>query len=656
MKKISQNKLYLYFSILVIIVAILAIILGTVFGIKSKNARTASYVEITFHSKTGKEIAKRKFKLDEKISVSFSNKELELAKNEQFLGWSTTQNSKAYIVELKAKKEYTKLYPVFKNNEENSLVSYKIVHLLEKQGKESSLDNTYEKIEEIKTNQNVKDNAVYQDYTNLDAQLYEKDTTHPDNKLTAKLTAGDNTTEVRQYYKLKEVTVNFKKSEGITSLTFETLKVKKTRSITLPNYTLKDTHNFLGWAYASDGTVQTEFVVAKDIESLELHARTEYQEREITYTVKKEKTDGTFVEKMISKSGKIASTHTVEYANPDASVYQKPVFSVEKFTVNADKTQNKVTVTIHRRVYKITFEVKNFMSSFAERTIRHGAAIGLIDESQFAAQGLGIRKAELDGQEKTKKEIENYLVQKNHIVTLHIGKLTKKFGTYPQTKVDNPAGIQKLKDEVHELKFNSKGKDYTLQFTRSYWQDSAGNKYEKYNNQYFKIEPVDFVKIPKLNTWFTEKIIDFSPFNIYYSGYPDNAKPDYSIFKALGEDIGKVLGGEVNMPTYDTGDFSVKPALDARLYAQLKKESTDYAKAILGSYSGVYVGNYRGVDLNAFVESGHRMPYYHSQFHQHWWLGTQYPDSDPYTHSITSNGILDWHDVYHVFGVVVCIR
>lgn len=59
MKKISQNKLYLYFSILVIIVAILSIILGTVFGIKSKNARTVSHVEITFHSKTGKEIAKR---------------------------------------------------------------------------------------------------------------------------------------------------------------------------------------------------------------------------------------------------------------------------------------------------------------------------------------------------------------------------------------------------------------------------------------------------------------------------------------------------------------------------------------------------------------------------------------------------------------------
>ncbi len=402
--------------------------------------------------------------------------------------------------------------------------------------------------------------------------------------------------------------------------------------------------------------MQTEFVAAKDIESLELHARTEYQDREITYTVKKENTDGTFVEKMISKSGKIASTHTVEYANPDASVYQKPIFSVEKFTVNADKTQNKLTVTILRRVYKITFEVKNHMISFAERTIRHGAAIGEIDESQFAASGLGIRKAELDGQEKTKKVIENYLVQKNHKVTLYIGKPTKKFGAYPQTKVDNPAGIQKSKDEIHELKFNSKGKDHTMQFTRSYWQDKDGNQYEKYNNQYFKIEPVDFVKIPKLNTWFTEKIIDFSPFNIYYSGYSDNAKPEHSIFKAMVQDIGKVLDGEVYMPTYDTGDFQVKPAFDARLYSELKKESTDYAKAILGSYSGQSIGKYRGVDLSNFFESGYVAPYYNSSNHQNWWLGTQYPNSNPNARNINSNGNLNWNNVNNVFGVVVCIR
>ncbi len=204
-------------------------------------------------------------------------------------------------------------------------------------------------------------------------------------------------------------------------------------------------------------------------------------------------------------------------------------------------------------------------------------------------------------------------------------------------------------------------------FTRSYWQDSAGNKYEKYNNQYFKIEPVDFIKIPKQNTWFTEKIIDFSPFNIYYLGYSDNAKPERSIFKAMVLDIGKVLGGEVHMPTYDSGDFQVKPALDSSLHSKLKKESTDYAKAILNRYSNVS-NEYRDVNLNAFAEYSPTMPYYDGSYSQFWWLGTQYPDSDPndpdpsapesgpHAHVIYSDGNSDWSNVNNVLGVVVCIR
>ncbi len=287
MKKITQNKLYLYLSILVLIVAILAIILGTIFGVRKQISQASTVIEITFHTKHGKEIAKKKFKLDRRIDVTFSNQELELEKDEEFLGWSTKQNDNAFISELKAKKEYTKLYPVFKKKTQNQLVNYKIVHYLEKQGKESELDNTYDKIVEIKSNQKVEDGANYSDYADLDKSLYEKDTMHLDNKLTAELKHGNNDVEVRQYYKLKEITVNFKKSEGISALTFETLKVKKTRIVTLPKYTLKDTHNFLGWTQTPNGAVQTEFVASKDIETLELHAKTEYQDREILYHIKK---------------------------------------------------------------------------------------------------------------------------------------------------------------------------------------------------------------------------------------------------------------------------------------------------------------------------------------------------------------------------------
>ncbi len=101
MKKISQNKVYFYLSIIVTIIAILAIILGTIYGVKKRNSKISQNIEITFHSKTGKEIAKRKFKLNEKINVSFSNDELELAKNEEFIGWTNSLTG-TLISDLKA--------------------------------------------------------------------------------------------------------------------------------------------------------------------------------------------------------------------------------------------------------------------------------------------------------------------------------------------------------------------------------------------------------------------------------------------------------------------------------------------------------------------------------------------------------------------------
>ena len=536
-------------------------------------------------------------------------------------------------------------------------VNYKVVHYLEKTGKDNNLNGQYERIEEVKTDQKVEDGAHYQDYSGLDSQLYEKHTTHHENKLTAQLTAGVNSVEVCQYYKLKEIEVKFKKTDGIASFTYETQKVKKTRSVLLPGYTLKNTHNFIGWALSSNSATQSEFVVEKTTSSLEIYARTDYQDRDIAYTIKKEKPDGTFEDEITDKkTGKIGSVHTVSYANPDDTIYQKPEFDKNSLTVNADNNKNKVLVTIKRKVYDVTFEVKGHLSTIAKRTIRHGAPIGEIDESQFAAAGLGIRKAELDGKEKDKAEIEKFVVQKTHKVTLHIGKPTKKFGKYPQTKIDNPEGIQFERDDVRELKFNSKAVNHTINFTRKYYKDSSGNRYEMFNGHYYKIEDVEFVKIPKLNTWFTKKIIDFSPFNLYYSGYSNNAKPVHSIFKAMLEDIGKVLEGDVYMPTYDSGEFGVEPALLASLQSQLRKESTDYAKAILGNYSGNIVNQYRGTDLSSFGESGVYWPYYYSSCHQCWWLGTQYPFSNPGARSINNNGYLNWDYVNYVFGVVVCIR
>lgn len=194
-----------------------------------------------------------------------------------------------------------------------------------------------------------------------------------------------------------------------------------------------------------------------------------------------------------------------------------------------------------------------------------------------------------------------------------------------------------------------------MQFTRSYWEDSKGIKYEKYNGEYFKIEPVDFVKIPAQNTWYTEKIIDFSPFNFYYDSYPDNAKPERSIFKAMVEDIGKVMGVEVHMPTYDSGEFSVMPAIQNNLENQLIKKHTDYALAILKQQKDTSTF-YRGIDLSSFAESDAEWFRYNTFLKDWWFLGTQVINNRQFVRSITGIGKTEYAHANLVIGIVVCIR
>ncbi len=537
-------------------------------------------------------------------------------------------------------------------------VTYKVVHYLEKTGKDSILNDQYERIEEIKTDQKVEDGATYQEYLGLDHQLYEKHTSHPGNKLNAQLNAGDNSVEVCQYYKLKEVEVKFKKTDGIATFSYETLKVKKTRSVVLPTYTLKNTHNFAGWALSANGETQNEFVVDKATTNLEIYAKTDYMDREIIYTIKKENADGSFNVSHEKKTAKIASNHTAFYANPDSSIYKEPEVSPKNLTINADNNQNKVTVNILRRTQQVTFEVKGHSSSIAARTIKHGAKIGTIDESEFVKDGLSIRKIELDGKEATKIEIENHVVYKSHKVTIYISKLTRKIGKYPQTLVNNPKGIQLLGNELHEIKFNSKSKDYSLNFTRSYWKDNEGNKYEKYNGKYFKFEDVYFVKMPKQNTWFTEKIIDYSQLNIFYWDAPENAKIERTMFKSLVLDIGKVIGETVYMPNYnDNDEFSVKPAIQEQMYSELQKKSTDYAKEVMGDYNGSYISFYRGTNLSQYVESGVHMPFHHNAHYNCWTLGTQINNSAPGAFYVYKNGyVYDSYLSNRVLGVVVCVK
>ena len=530
---------------------------------------------------------------------------------------------------------------------------YQVVHHLEKQGESSDLDDKYDEIIENKTNQLVKDKANYTPYTGPDKDLYEFDETKP-KKLVDDLVPDTNTTKVFRYYRLKTTRVNFVADSGVKTITPASIEIKRTREIPLPNCQVKDTHNLLGWSKTQNGAIQTKFIATGETQTI--YAVTDYQDREITYTIREEKTDGNFNEYEEKKTGKIASTHTVSYQNPDSTVYKEVVYSVSQLTVNSDETKNKVTVTIYRKTYLVTFKARNFATQLTGLYAKHGGVIGKITYHLIEEAGYIYRELLLDGKEKTKEEIEKTVVTKEHTVIIYFGKPGgNKIGKYPQTKVDNPAGIQPFENKDYNLKFNSKDKDYTVKITRSYYKDSQGLIYEKYNGQYFQLEPVWVVKIPEKNTWFTENIIDYSPFNLYFRDYFDNTIPERSIFKAMVKHIGEVLGRNVYMPTYDDGNFSVKAALDKGNQEQLKKQPTDFANAVLSS-NYQRSNYYHGTDFGPYFESNEDLFFYNGINRLYYWLAAQFEDAKPKprVRSI-NNGKLWWNIVENVLGVVVCV-
>ncbi len=533
-------------------------------------------------------------------------------------------------------------------------VRYKVVHKLEKQGKYSFLDGKYDEVPEIISNQKVEDGATYRDYHALDSNLYEKDTTHPDNVLYAQLTAGDNTTEVRQYYKLKEISVEFKKTEGIKNFkTAETIKVKKTRRITLPEYELKDNYKFIGWSLSETGTTQSEFIAGDS--NLQIFAQTDVQERKIIYTIRTQKVGGEYDEKTEIVYGKIGQTHYATYKNPDETTYKSPIFSRRSLVVSVDEEQNKIVVQFSRITHTVEYRVFGHSSNINDKTFLHGAEHGEIDESKFKAEELLIVKIELDDVLKTKEEIKSLKVIKNHLIKLYIDEPTRTVGKYPQTKVINPKGIQPVREDERELKFKPKKREYTIKFKRYYFKDSENNMYEKFNGKYYKIEDVVFVKIPKRDTWITRRILDFSPFNINYRNYPHNNRTKNSIFKSMVQEIGKILNVDTFMPTYYDDEFSVKPALDANMYKKLMKGATDYARAVNRQYSEI-VDKYRGVDLSKFGDFNTDYPFYRTAFEENWWIDADNSVYDSGLARAVIGSYTNYASMYMVFGVVVCIR
>lgn len=585
-----------------------------------------------------------KMKDSETHSFTLSHFVLENGENLDF--------EKAYNTDLKIKPVFTK----------SALeVEYTVLHLLEKQGESSELDNTFEEIKEVKKD-TVSKTVQYSEYSALDKTKYEKDTAHSDNLLSAQLTKGGSSVVLKQYYRLKTTKVNFIGNDSLDITGPKSKLVKQTRAVEYPSVKPKTGYTFLGWSDSVSGPVKVKHIVGMN--ELNLYAQVEIQSRKITYIIKSQNEYGNYQVSYQTQEQKIGETHTVSF-DYNKVIYFDPEFTRTTFKVSVDNTENTVTITLKRRYFIVSFTVINSVTVPPARGVYHGAKVGAIDTDSLYKDR--VLKFYIGNAEKTKTEVENYIVYKP--VRIEIVVSVPKY-VYPQTKVDlTQADIFREETKPQSFDFKSDGKTYKFNFTRTYvFRKNSADKYEKFNGKYFKLEEVEFVQIPDATGFYSKKIIDYSPFNIYKKDVKENSKYENSIFKGLFENIAKNFGTTNLHPlTFDINDkvFGVNDVA-RKEPEKLRKESTDYATEILMSeIKQPKVFRYmslRAQDISGFkpadYDSDRWMPYYAPDHLGSWWLATQQSDTGPKAYFVYRKDIknkMDWSyfPVYNVFGVVV---
>ncbi len=564
----------------------------------------------------------------------------------------TLDFEKAYNTDLKIKPVFTKTALE---------VEYTVMHLLEKQGESSALDNTYEEIKEVKKDTALK-TVQYTEYTALDKTKYEKDTAHSGNLLSAKLNKTGTPVVLKQYYRLKTTKVNFIGNDSIDITGPKTKLVKLTRAVEYPSVKPKTDYTFIGWADSVSGPVQAKHIAG--VNELNLYAQVEIQTRKITYIIKSQNEHGHYKVSYQTQEQKIGETHTVSFAY-NKVIYFDPEFTRTTFKVSADNTENTVTITLKRRYFTVSFTVINSLVAPPARGVYYGAKVGAIDTNSLYKDK--ILKFYIGNVEKTKVEVENYIVYKP--VRIEIVVSVPKY-LYPQTKVDlTQADILREETKQQSFEFKSDSKTHKFDFTRTYvYRKNSADKYEKFNGKYFKLEEVEFVQIPGATGFYSKKIIDYTPFNIYKKDVKENSKYENSILNGLFQNISKIFGTTNLYPlTFDKSDkmFGVND-IARNEPEKLRKESTDYATEILMSeikQPKVFrYASLRANDISGFkpsdYDSDRWMPYYAPDNLGSWWLATQHGDIDPKSYIVYRKDInnkMDWSyfPVYNVFGVVV---
>lgn len=374
----------------------------------------------------------------------------------------------------------------------------------------------------------------------------------------------------------------------------------------------------------------------------------------ISYQIELEKPNGEFEEKTETKSWfQAGDVHTVNYQNPDERVYNEVIYDKNSLTVSPDNSQNKVKITVKRKVHAVTFQVLGANLTLPKKLVRHEDRIWEIDVTHIYREGYYIQNIQKDARNYSLAHLQSEFVTKDLTVVFHLAKDIAGKGKYPQSLVyPDPSKLTLMENSIRRTEYKIGTKTHKITFNRYFYRDQNGNKYEKFDGNFYKFEDVEFIKIPGKKTKFTKKIIDFAPYTFILESQNKKIAFENSFLSSLTADIALVLGFEVSIPScQDSEKYSIKPALDLNIFDTLKKTATDYATAVYVSSEYRQHEDYIDTQIPYGVKRIDKILDWGSQT---WWLTSQVEGEDSQSYYIDKSGILSQKRQNYLFGLVVC--
>ena len=374
----------------------------------------------------------------------------------------------------------------------------------------------------------------------------------------------------------------------------------------------------------------------------------------ISYQIELEKANGEFEEKTETKRWFLAGdVHTVNFPNPDERVYGEVVYDKNLLTVSPESSQNKVKITVKRRLHTVTLEVTGANLTLPQKQVRHDDRIWEIDVTSIYQAGYYIKNIQMAARDYTLASLQAVFVTQNITAVFYLAKDIVGKGKYPQSLVyPDPSKLTLMEASIRRTQYQIGKKTHKLTFNRYFYRDEDGNKYEKFDGNFYKFEEVEFIQIPGKTTLFTKKIIDFAPYTFTLRENPKSTTFENSFLHSLTKDIALVLGFEVGVPSYkDTDRYSVKSVLNSNNFAALAKTATEYAVAIYVSSA------YRQLDDN--IDS--QLPYgvrgtdkIVNLGSKTWWLTSPVENKNDQSYYIDKLGMLRQERQNYLFGIVLC--